>query len=230
MAGMGSRFSQAGYKDPKPLIPIFGDPMVYHVIDSVGLYANWIFIVQKEHREKYNLDEILHRIKPGAKIIDTGGGVTEGAACSVLLAKEHINNDHPLVIVNSDNIIHWDQNIYYDQIAYGEADGLILTFEDSDPRWSFARLDDENRYVVEVAEKKPISTHATAGMYIWKYGKDFVNDAEQMIAKNIRVNNEFYVAPVYNESIANGRKIVIGQVEAMHGVGTPEELERYINK
>jgi dTDP-glucose pyrophosphorylase len=229
MAGMGNRFAVAGYKDIKPMIPIFGKPMVEHVANSVGMDGNWIFIVQKLHRERYRLDEFLRSIRPNCIIIDTGGGPTEGAACSILLAKPYINNDNPLIVINSDNIIKWDKAHYKKHIYEGESDGLILTFEDTDPKWSFARLD-ESGYVAEVAEKKPISTHATAGLYAWKYGKDFVAAAEQMIAKNIRVNNEFYVAPVYNENIAMGKKISIAQVESMDGVGTPEDLERYINK
>lgn len=229
MAGLGSRFSQAGYKDIKPLIPIHGKPMISHVVDSVGLEGNWIFIVQKVHRELYNLDEILNSIRPGCTIVDTGSGVTQGAACSVLLAKELINNDSPLIIINSDNIIDWDTTVI-NSFADSNSEGLILCFKDTDPKWSFAKLDNAGEYVIEVAEKLPISDNATAGMYIWKHGNNFVRAAEQMIAKNIRVNNEFYLAPVYNENILMGHKIIINIVNEMHGVGTPEDLERYLAK
>lgn len=229
MAGMGSRFSSVGYKEIKPMIPIFGKPMVEHVVDSVGIEGNWIFIVQKVHRIQYNLDALLEKIRPGCIVIDTGAGPTDGAACSVLLAKNYIDNDSPLIIINSDNIIKWNILDFKKFITNGEADGLILTFEDSDPKWSFAKINDLG-FVIEVAEKNPISTHATAGMYIWKKGKDFVRAAEQMIYKNIRVNNEFYVAPIYNENIAMGQKISITPVIEMHGVGTPEDLERFKNR
>lgn len=230
MAGMGSRFTNAGYKDIKPLIPIFGKPMIEHVINSVGLIGDWIFIVQRGHREKYNLDEKLQALRPGCTIIDTGYGPTEGAACSILLAKEHINNDRVLVVINSDNIIEWNPIATMSRFMFSDATGLILTFKDTDPKWSFAKLDEEGQYVVEVAEKNPISDNATAGMYIWKHGKDFVVAAELMIKKNIRINNEFYLCPVYNENIARGQRVIISPVEAMHGVGTPEDLERYINR
>jgi len=230
MAGMGSRFSQAGYKDIKPLIEIFGKPMIEHVVDSVGIDGDWIFIVQKVHREQYDLDKILSTLKPGCKIIDTGAGVTEGAACSVLLAKDYINNQNPLIIVNSDNIIEWDSKIYNESINIRNSDGLILCFRDSDPKWSFAKLDSGTGFVTEVAEKNPISDYATAGMYIWRQGQSFVTAAEQMISKNIRTNNEFYICPVYNENIAMGQNIEVCIVDAMHGVGTPEDLERYISR
>jgi dTDP-glucose pyrophosphorylase len=231
MAGMGTRFSAAGFKDIKPLIPIHGRPMISHVIDSVGINGDWIFIVQKIHREKYNLDEILNNLKPGCKIIDTGGTVTEGAAVSILLAKEFINNDRPLIIINSDNIIKWDVDLFNINLLDDEnnVDGLILCFKDSDPKWSFAKLNNED-IVTEVAEKNPISDNATAGLYVWKRGKDFVIAAEQMIYKNIRIKNEFYLCPVYNENIELGHKIIIGYVDEMNGVGTPEDLERYLLK
>jgi len=229
MAGLGSRFVEAGYKDIKPLIPIFDKPMIEHVVNSVGLVGDWIFIVQKEHREKYDLDNILRDIRPGCKVIDTGGGVTEGAACSVLLAEEFINGGRPLIIINSDNIIGWDAETIFPKFIDSDAVGLILCFKDADPKWSFARLGPDG-YVLDVAEKDPISDNATAGMYIWKHGYDFVSSAKSMILKNIRVNNEFYICPVYNENIEAGQKISICMVDSMDGVGTPADLEGYINK
>lgn len=229
MAGLGSRFVDAGYREIKPLIPIFGKPMIEHVVDSVGLSGDWIFIVQKEHRQKYDLDNILKRIRPGCKIIDTGGGVTEGAACSVLLAEEFINGVRPLVVINSDNIIKWDAEHIFPAFLNSNSSGLILCFKDTDPKWSFARLGPDG-FVLDVAEKNPISDNATAGMYIWKHGYDFVSSAKSMILKNIRVNNEFYICPVYNENIEGGQQISICMVDNMDGVGTPADLERYLNK
>lgn len=226
MAGMGSRFSEAGYIDIKPLIPIHGRPMISHVIKSVGIEGDWVFIVQKEHRYKYHLDVILNNLCPGCTVIDTGGGATEGAACSLLLTKHIINNDRPLVVINSDNIIEWSPSQFHTELPH--ADGMILVFKDTNPKWSFVKLDDSNKYVVEVAEKNPISDLATAGMYIWRKGSDFVWAAEQMIAKNIRVNNEFYLCPTYNENIQAGQKIIVCNVNKMHGVGTPEDLEMYL--
>ena len=230
MAGMGSRFTEAGYTDIKPLIPIHGKPMVGHVLESVGIDGNWVFIVQKHHRELHNLDSILSALRPGCIIIDTAGGVTEGAACSVLLAKNYIDNDNPLIVINSDNIIKWNQDNFYNALIDRNRDGLILCFSDTDPKWSYAKVDQHTNLVVEVAEKMPISNNATAGMYIWRRGKDFVSAAEQMIDKNIRTNNEFYLCPVYNENISMGHNIEICNVTEMHGVGTPADLIRYINK
>ena len=108
-----------------------------------------------------------------------------------------------------------------------EADGGILTFEATHPKWSYAKIDD-NGIVTEVAEKNPISSNATVGYYYWKHGKDFVHYAEQMIHKDVRVNNEFYVCPVYNEAIADGKNIRIVRTPDMWGLGTPEDLDYFI--
>ena len=226
MAGNGSRFSQSGYTFPKPLIEVHGKPMIQIVVECMNIEANYIFIVQKEHREKYNLDSLLNLISPNCKIIQTDG-VTEGAACTALLAKEFINLEEPLVISNSDHYIDWDSEGFFEKMNKENLDGGILTFQATHPKWSYSKLN-EDGFIVEVAEKKPISTNATAGIYYWKSGKNFVNCAEDMISKNIRVNNEFYICPVYNQAIKNGDKIKTFDVKQMWGLGTPEDLRYFL--
>lgn len=226
MAGNGTRFSKAGYVLPKPLIDIMGNPMIQHVINCIPFDADWIFVVQQDHINNYQIDEILQKIKPGCHIISTESGVTEGAACTVLLARDLIDNNRQLVIINSDNIIDWDGETTMINFSNSGNDGLILTFRDTDPKWSFVKLNEQG-HAIEVAEKKPISDIATAGLYVWSKGCDFVAAADQMIAKNIRVNNEFYLAPVYNENIEMGHKIAVHDV-VMHGVGTPEDLQIFL--
>jgi HAD superfamily hydrolase (TIGR01509 family) len=228
MAGAGSRFAQAGYTFPKPLIDVKGKPMIQVVVEMLNIKANFIYAVQKEHREKYNLDTLLNLLTPGCKIVEVDG-VTEGAACTALLAREHIDNDSPLLFANSDQHIIWDSNEFFYKMNETDVDGGILCFKGTHPKWSFAKVDENNR-VVEVAEKNPISDNATVGMYYWKRGSDFVKYSEQMIEKNIRVNNEFYVCPVYNEAIQDNKNIACYMIEkdAMWGMGTPEELTYYL--
>jgi len=226
MAGAGSRFQQAGYTFPKPLIDINGKPMIQVVIDNLNIEANYIFIVQKEHRHKYNLDTLLNLITPGCKIIEVDG-VTEGAACTTLLAKDYINNDIPLIMANSDQFIEWDSNEFMYKMIEQKVDGGIVTFTATHPKWSFAKVD-KYGYVTEVAEKNPISDIATVGVYYWNKGSDYVKYAEQMIEKNIRINNEFYVCPVFNEAINDTKKIKIFNIEKMWGLGTPEDLNYYL--
>lgn len=228
MAGAGSRFAEAGYTFPKPLIEVNGKPMIQVVVENLNMEANYIFIVQKEHYEKYNLKYMLELIAPGCKIVQTDG-LTEGAACTTLLAKQHINNSSPLVIANSDQYVKWNSNECMYSFNSSKIDGGILTFKATHPKWSYAKID-ENGFVEEVAEKKVISDDATVGIYYWKHGKDYVKYAERMIEKNIRTNNEFYVCPVFNEAIQDGKKIKIKNIETMMGLGTPEDLDYFLRK
>ena len=228
MAGAGSRFEQAGYTFPKPLIEVDGKPMIQVVVENLNIDAKHIFIVQKSHYEKYNLKYLLNLITNNNCEIVQVDGVTEGAACTTLLAKELIDNDEPLVMANSDQFLEWDSNEFMYSMVADDVDGGIVSFKATHPKWSFAKLG-EDGFVTEVAEKKPISNIATVGVYYWRKGSDYVKYAEQMIEKDIRTNNEFYVCPVYNESIEDEKKIKIFPIEKMWGLGTPEDLERYIN-
>tara|TARA_Y100000593_G_C4298268_1_gene331869 strand:+ start:627 stop:2006 length:1380 start_codon:yes stop_codon:yes gene_type:complete len=229
MAGAGSRFEQAGYTFPKPLIEVDGKPMIQTVVENLNIDAKHIFIVQKEHYEKYNLKYLLNLITNNNCEIVQVEGITEGAACTTLLAKQFIDNDEPLVMANSDQFVEWDSNEFMYSMTADNVDGGILSFEATHPKWSFARLD-EDGFVSEVAEKKPISNIATVGIYYWTKGSDYVKYAEQMIDKNIRTNNEFYVCPVYNEAIDDNKKIKIFSIEKMWGLGTPEDLNRYLSE
>jgi HAD superfamily hydrolase (TIGR01509 family) len=226
MAGAGSRFQQAGYTFPKPLIDVEGKPMIQVVVDNLNIDATYIYVVQKEHRTKYNLDTLLNLITPNCKIVEVDG-MTGGAACTTLLAKEYINNDEPLVMANSDQFVEWDSNEFMYKMIEQKVDGGILTFTSTHPKWSFAKVDDYG-YVTEVAEKNPISDTATVGIYYWSKGSDYVKYAEQMIDKNIRTNNEFYTCPTFNEAIEDGKKIKTFNIEKMWGLGTPEDLNYFL--
>tara|TARA_B100000530_G_scaffold146122_1_gene91503 strand:+ start:1512 stop:2900 length:1389 start_codon:yes stop_codon:yes gene_type:complete len=226
MAGAGSRFEKAGYTFPKPLIDVNGKPMIQLVTENLNIEARHIYIVQKSHYEKYNLQQLLNLISPDCVIVQVDG-VTEGAACTTLLAKQFINNDEPLVISNSDQVFEWDSNEFMYSMVADEVDGGILTFEATHPKWSFAKLG-EDGFVTEVAEKNPISNIATAGVYYFRKGSDYVKYAEQMIERDIRTNNEFYVCPVYNQACEDEQKIKVFHIDRMWGLGTPEDLNHYL--
>jgi HAD superfamily hydrolase (TIGR01509 family) len=227
MAGAGTRFAQQGYTFPKPLIEVNGKPMIEVVVNNLNVDAHFIFLVQKDHYEQYNLKYLLNLIAPGCDIVQVDG-ITQGAACSTLLAKDLINNDNPLIIANSDQFVEWNSNECMYAFSADEIDAGILTFESHHPKWSYAKLNDDG-FVLEVAEKKVISDNATVGVYYWKHGSEYVKYAEQMISKDIRVNNEFYVCPVFNEAIADNKKIKIKRVDRMWGLGTPEDLNYFID-
>lgn len=226
MAGAGSRFEKAGYTFPKPLIEVDGKPMIQVVVENLNIDANYIFIVQKSHRKQYNLDTLLKMIAPNCKILEVDG-VTEGAACTALLSKEYIDNEDPLFFANSDQYVDWNSSEFLYHMQETNVDGGIVTFKSTHPKWSFAKVDD-NGFVTEVAEKNPISDLATVGFYYWKHGSDFVKYAEQMIQKDIRVNNEYYVCPVFNQAIEDDKKIKTFNIQKMWGLGTPEDLNFYL--
>ena len=222
MAGLGSRFAQKGYDKPKPLIYIFGKPMIQLVVESLDMDGNYIFLVQKAHRVKYHLDDVLDEIVPGCKIVEIDG-LTDGAARTTLFAKDLIDNDTPLLIANSDQVIVWDSSVFKSLMA---SQDVIALFNADDPKWSYAEIKDG--IVTRVAEKQVISNNASVGIYGWQKGSDYVKYAEQMIAKDIRTNNEFYICPVYNEAIQAGHIVVPYFVDEMHGIGTPEDMNKFI--
>lgn len=225
MAGAGSRFAERGFVMPKPLIKFSGKTMIEHVIDNLNIDAVYTFIVQQEHIEKYQIDKELRSIVPNCNIVPLNG-ITDGAARSLLYAKKYINNINPLLIVNSDNIIEWN-NISIMK-TFEDKDGGIVLIKAEGPKWSYAALD-VNGYATEIAEKIQISTHATTGHYYWGCGSDFVQCAEEMIDRNIRYKNEFYIAPVYNIAIEKGLRIFTQHAEKFWSVGTPEDLDHYLS-
>lgn len=226
MAGEGSRFKSVGYTFPKPMIEVNGKPMIQLVVENLGFEANYIYVVRKEHYDNYNLKNFLNLITPNCKIIIVDK-LTDGAACTTLLAEEYIDNDNPLIIANSDQFIEWNPTEFYYKMIETKADGGILTFKSCHPKWSYVKLNEQNN-VIQLAEKDVISNTATCGIYYYKKGSEYVKYAKQMISKNIRIKNEFYVAPVYNEYIFDNKKIKTYDVQKMFGLGTPEDLEYFL--
>lgn len=220
MAGSGQRFVDAGYAVPKPFIDVLGKPMIERVVTSLGgpSAGRYIFVVRD-----YNAKHCLRSIVPDCLVVVTGA-LTAGAACTALMAAHFIDNDEPLLIANSDQIVQ-----FYDKpghVKWRDPDGIIYTFYAHHPKWSYAAVDN-NGWVWGVAEKQVISRRATAGVYWFRRGSQFVHYAKQMIAANIRVNNEFYIAPVFNQLIADGYNVSACDTQQMWGLGTPEDLRAY---
>lgn len=234
MAGRGRRFAEWGFAMPKPLIPIHGIPMVELVTANLRLDRphRFCFLALQEHLENWGLRDLLRRLAPGAVVIPVTD-VTEGAACTALLARNYIDSPDPLVIANCDQWVDANFEDFVDRLVQGGSDGLIMTMRASDPRWSFVEFDSEGS-VARVVEKEVVSNEATVGIYGFRRGCDFVRAADAMIARNARVRGEFYLAPVYNELIAEGRKIDVRSVgrldEGMHGLGAPEDVARFLRR
>lgn len=229
MAGLGSRFKNAGFSTPKPFIDVNGIPMIQAVLEN--LYypnAEYILIARKEHVAEYK--ECFKTLQKVFNItIVEINNTTDGAACTVLTARKFINNEIPLMIANSDQIIDFNISDFIEHSIKEDLSGLILTFHDNDPKWSYAKIDADGA-VICVKEKEPISNYATSGIYLFGQGQYFVDSAIDMIAQADKVNNEYYVAPVYNYLIKEGKKIGVYNIDKnnMHGIGTPEDLTVYL--
>lgn len=233
MAGAGSRFAVAGYEDPKPLIPLFGVPMIKVVIDNLTPVCahRFIFICQARHVAAYGLEDKLRDWAPGCEIIEIDG-LTEGAACTVYAARAVIDASQPVMIANSDQYVDMDINAYLQAMNPADVDGLIMTMNACDPKWSYVGFDAAG-LINRVVEKEVISDEATVGIYNFRSGGQLLAAIESMVAKNLRVNNEFYIAPAYNEMIGQGARVIhysIGaEGQGMYGLGIPADLQRFLS-
>lgn len=232
MAGAGSRFANAGYTFPKPLIEVKSKPMIQVVTENLKpknrIDYKFTYIVQKEHYQKYALQYLLNLISPWCNIVIIDS-LTKGAACTVLLASEYIDNTDELLIANSDQFVAWWIDDFLSYATNSWSHGTIMSFKSTHPKWSFARID-EHGDVEEVAEKKPISDNATVWIYYFREWSCFIKGAQDMIQKNIMTNGEFYVCPVYNEMILKGSKVKIYDIaDRMWGIWTPEDLNRFLD-
>jgi len=227
MAGEGSRFSKEGYQFPKPLIDVEGKPMIQRVVENLKFDAEYIFLVRKEHIEAYDgLVDVLSRLTARTNIVVVDR-LTEGAACTALLARHLIDVNDDLLIANSDQIVEYSSNNFESLKRLTNVDSMVYVFNAVHPKWSFVKVG-EDGLVTEVAEKRPISDIATCGIYWYRRGSDYVKYADSMIKKEIRVNGEFYIAPVYNELISDRKSLLPFYVNEMHGIGTPEDLRAYL--
>lgn len=230
MAGLGSRFKEAGYDKPKPFISVHSTPMIECVVKNLTPKCDhrFIFITQKEHMDNYNGRELLNRIAPDCNIIEIEG-LTEGAACTVLKARDLIDSHDEIIIANSDQYVDFDINDFIKEARDKYRDGLIATMPGlGDPKWSYIVRDlDDN--VCGVVEKRPISEEATVGIYYFKFGHEFLSATDTMIENNDRFNGEFYVAPIYTHFIDNQPVNVVEtyKVKEMYGLGTPKDLELF---
>lgn len=233
MAGRGSRFAEAGYTTPKPLIDVHGKPMIQVVVENLtpAQAHRFIFICQNQHIQDYDLNTKLRSYAKNVEIVGIDG-VTEGQVCTVLKARDIIDDDEPLMTANSDQFIDFDINAYLEHMESQNLDGLIMTMNATDPKWSYAKCGADG-LVTETAEKKVISDHATVGIFNFRRGSDLVRAADKMIAANIRVNNEFYTCPCYNFLIAEKQRIGIYNIgeeyKGMYGLGIPSDLDFFLN-
>lgn len=228
MSGEGRQFAERGYSFPKPLIEIDGHPLIEIVVRNLTPSEphEFMFVCRREHLEQYALSEVLRLVAPGCRIVATNKP-TSGALCSALLGIEYFQHGEELLVANADQYLGISVDRFLEAARSGGCDGSIMTFPNTHPRWSYVRT--EGDQVVAVAEKRPISRNATVGLYYFRRGAEFVHGAERMLLKNASFSGEFYVAPVFNELVLQGKRVSMFPIEAsqMHGLGTPEEVERF---
>jgi len=224
-------FSIEEYGYPKPLIEIMGKPMIQHVIENLTQNTHFkkiIFIVKQDECDKYHLDNTLNLLSPIKPEIIKLRSDTQGALCSVLLAVEHINHAEPLVIANADQIFDGGIQVQLKQFASSDLDAACLSFNSVHPRWSYVRVDHKNM-VVETAEKRPISKHAIAGLYMYKKGSDFVKYGMDSIKHGSSVDGKYFISPVFNEFILASKRVGYFEVsnEGYHTFYSPQKIEEY---
>jgi dTDP-glucose pyrophosphorylase len=226
IAGLGSRFPN--HSNPKPLINVFGKPMIQAAIDSMAIKGNLIFIVRSQHIDQYKIDKKLKEIYD-CNIVSVDY-LTEGPACTALLAEHLINNEESLVIANCDQIMHWDSETFKSYCENYPHDGFVVTYFANTNKNSYAKLD-KNGFVTNIKEKEIISNISLNGIHFWKRGSDFVSSAKEMISMNDRApNNEFYIGPTFNYMVSNNSKIGIYHIpnEQHWAVGTEQDLDIYM--
>ena len=223
MAGVGSRFQAAGVNTPKMLHSVRGRPMLLWAIEGLPkTFDQYIAICLRRHIDEFGLAEQLRRLLSSDIRIVVLNQPTQGQAATVLAARHLIDNDRPLWIHNIDTYFKCDVE---PGLPSGAA-GSILYFKASDPSLSFIEMDEQG-IIRRVAEKDPISPYATAGLYCFAHGADFVLAAEQMMHKGIRVRGEYYVGPVFNEMISAGARVVGIPAAEVWDLGTPEKVVRF---
>lgn len=228
MAGRGSRYADRGYEKPKPLIEVAGQPMVIRAIRSLeGMrVSKYVFVVLREHEEQYGVKKLISGVIPTAEFVMLED-VTEGQLCTVLAARQFLSEEEDVLIAASDTFV---ESTLADTIRNSQYDGIISVTDLPGDHWSFARTN-ENGEVMEVAEKKRISNHASTGLYYFRKAKNLLNIGDQILAKQEKTRGEYYVIPVYQKMIEAGQSIGISQAKAMWDMGTPEakaNFEKYL--
>jgi NDP-sugar pyrophosphorylase family protein len=234
IAGKSNFFGETEYKYPKPLIEIGGNPMIQLVIENLEKIKGdkrYIFVVNSIDCSKHHLDNTLFLLTDNKCEIIRLEGETSGAACSCLMAIDYINNEDPLIIVNGDQIIDTDLNQVIHAFSSKNADVGVISFDSVHPKWSYIRLDDNDR-IIETAEKRPLSRHAIAGFYYYSKGEDFVRSAMSSIRKDANVEGLYFIAPTINELVLEDKVIIHHAIanDNYHNFYSPQRIAEFESK
>lgn len=230
MAGGSERFEETSYPYPKNLVEIDGVPLVEHVLrqlEPLAAGSRITCLVREEEDRRFHTAEVVRLICPSATVV-TVADLDSGAACTALLAVEHLVRDDPLLVLNGDQVIQRDLSEVVADFDRRQLAGGTVVFDAVHPRWSYVRLDADG-FVVEAAEKRPISTHATAGAYWYRCAGDFVDAVMDMVRKDARVEGRFFICPAFNEMILRHARIGVVPIDRSeyHSLATPQGVREY---
>lgn len=228
-AGGSKAYSDAGFYFPKNLTEIDGKPLIEHAIAGLGdlaRHTSLVVAVAAEEDLRFHTARVIRLIEPTAEVVTVGD--TSGAACTALVAIDHLPDDEALLIVNGDAVIDADLAAIIDGFEQRGLDAGVVVFEGVHPRWSYVRVDD-NGLVIEASEKRPISRLATAGVYWFAQGRDFVDAAMAMIRKDASVDGRFFVCPTFNEMVLRNKRIGVHHLDrnAYHSLHDPQGIPRF---
>lgn len=233
MAGEGSRFRNAGWTTPKPLIRFEGKELFLRAIESVsvsGAPMKYSLIVRKKHIDDYGIDRMIRNIIPDANVFSVEH-TTRGAVETCLMAEQAIDDADAIVVMDCD--LEFRSRRYKEIIeealatpADKASGGALVSFESNLPKYSYAEIGNDG-FVTRTAEKEPVSSHALCGAYFFSSGKEFKRVARELVESSVMEKPEFYVSLLYNRVIANGSKVRIAPMEFYRSFGTPEELAQY---
>ena len=231
MAGDSNDFKENGYTYPKYLLELDNNPLVQNIVDSLkGLDCKITFIIRKEDNDQFFFGSSLRILAPFSDIVCISG-LTKGAVCTTLFAIDSIANEDEVLLINGDQLVKHDMKEIITNFRERGLDGGIVTFESVHPRWSYVSLDEQD-FVVQTSEKRPISNIATAGVYYYKRGLDLVESCFSVIKKDVQLNGSYYISSTFNELILKQKKVGIYQIDKNEYVSfaTTQMYENYINK
>ncbi|MBY0353698.1 NTP transferase domain-containing protein [Candidatus Babeliales bacterium] len=236
MSGVGNRFMQAGYSDPKPLINVDGKPIIEHVVNLFPGEHNFIFICNQEHLQTTEMYNVLRRIAPSGTIVSIPKH-KNGPVYAVSKVFNLIDNDEEVIVNYCDFSMYWDYNNFLHHTRTRNADGAIPAYKGFHPHMlhdpNYAFIKDQNQWLLEIKEKAPFTTnktneYASTGAYYFKRGSLLKKYFPELIERDINVNGEYYVSLIYNLLKRDGLNVSVYEVQHMLQWGTPEDLEEYV--
>lgn len=190
----------------------------------------FLFCVKDEDIKNFQVNSVIKQLVPDSEIIIINDK-TMGAVCTALLSIEYINNEEELILLAVDDFIEVSSENILHFFRKNKSDAGVVSFNSVHPRYSFAKLDDNNS-VIEVSEKKPISKNALVSFYYYKKGSDFVECAKNVIRKDNLINGSFYLSQTLNEMILRQKKVSLYKItnEKFHPLKTEMQLAQYLTE